>query len=478
MAKDDSSKVKVSEKRKSPTQLEGALKSKAVWVICVALVVMVTAILMSMPEAEQKETGQTTFDLNATGIDQQSWQVKAQAKLGAAADDARAARRSAEAADLRAQKTQDVVSQLTQSIQDLKRQLHLQGELSETQARNNADARKELRQTLTSDQDQAQTPSPVIDTTVDSGYKRLPLPLPPPPPAPPGARPAYQQTLPPFPGRPVAGGVAPAGPDAPIIFKPPTLTNSNAGSGVNNPDGPGVKVQYVKNDYAGYLPTGSFAPVVLLSGLDAAASAQTRANPQPVLMRVQANATTPGEASYAMNTCVIIGSAYGDMSSERAYIRLTRLSCVDPRNGNVIESEISGYVTDSDGFLGLRGKLVRRNGQLLAKAILSGFASALGDVASVVSRENARTITSVGGVGAETNSINLDAGTIAKAGAFGGAADAADMIAEYYLQQAQSIFPVISIPPGRKGTVVITEGTTLRWHSTRGQYIKKIVPNK
>jgi conjugal transfer pilus assembly protein TraB len=75
--------------------------------------------------------------------------------------------------------------------------------------------------------------------------------------------------------------------------------------------------------------------------------------------------------------CFVIAAGYGDISSERAYLRTESLSCVRS-DGAVLELRIQGSVYGEDGKVGLRGRLVTKQGQMLANALLAGVVSGIG----------------------------------------------------------------------------------------------------
>jgi len=275
------------------------------------------------------------------------------------------------------------------------------------------------------------------------------LPLPPPPPAP--ANPNIPTEVP----SPSASGKI-------LEFSPA----SSAGSK------PVVasRVNYQHNPYAGFLPAGSFVSVALLNGVDAGTSTETQSNPEPVLLRIQRNAILPGNARYQLKSCFVIGSAYGSLSSERVYIRAAQLSCVNQQNHLVLNQKLQGYIVDSDGVLGLRGKVINRQGALLAKALLAGFASGLGQALS--SAQGSVSSSALGSVDTVTGSGLL------KQSGFDGVGNAATMLAQFYLKQAQSIFPVVAVRAGRKGTLVITNGESLKWHDYGNLYVREVKPKK
>lgn len=226
---------------------------------------------------------------------------------------------------------------------------------------------------------------------------------------------------------------------------------------------------YQKNSYAGYLPTGSFVPVALLNGVDAGTGATTQSNPQPVLLRLQDNAVLPGAARYQLKSCFVLASAYGDLSSERVYMRLATLSCVDKHSGLVLSSPVEGYVVDSDGKLGLRGKVIDRQGALLGKSLLAGFAQGLSN--ALGAGQGVSTFSSL--TGASTSFTGSQA--FREAG-LSGAGTAASQLAQFYLKEAEALFPVISINTGRTGTIVFSKGVSLQWHEAKDLYVKQIKP--
>ncbi|AOV18787.1 hypothetical protein BJI67_16235 (plasmid) [Acidihalobacter aeolianus] len=225
-----------------------------------------------------------------------------------------------------------------------------------------------------------------------------------------------------------------------------------------------LKVKWKKNPYAGYMPAGSFAKAALLTGVDAGTSDYTRSNPQPILMRVQSNAQLPGAARYGIKACFLIGSGYGNLSAERVYIRLTHISCISQSLGGVVASPIQGYVVDSDGVLGMRGRVINRTGALLAKALLAGFAQG----ASSIARMASESVTTSSLTGATTATISPN--NILKGAGFAGIGGAASILARQYIKEASSIYPVIEVPPGRKATVVLTKGVSLKWSLYTGLY--------
>jgi hypothetical protein len=132
-----------------------------------------------------------------------------------------------------------------------------------------------------------------------------------------------------------------------------------------------------KKDVRSYVPSGSFFRAALLGGLDAPTGGQAQSNPHPVLMRVQDNAFLPNRYRFRIRECFALGASYGDISAERAYIRLESLSCVR-HDGRAIDVPVKGYVVGEDGKAGMRGRLVSKQGQVLANALLAGIGAGIG----------------------------------------------------------------------------------------------------
>jgi conjugal transfer pilus assembly protein TraB len=255
----------------------------------------------------------------------------------------------------------------------------------------------------------------------------------------------------------------------PLVFDAPA-TERKSGSTSNAPDGVATKTAFKKNANAGLLPAGAFAPFALLNGVDAGTGTTTQSNPMPVLMRITDQATLPGSAKYHLKSCFALGTAYGDMSAERVYGRVSRISCVDKSDRLILSQEVQGYLVDSDGKLGLRGMITDRQGAKMGKALLAGFAQGL--AGALGSAQGSVTTNSA--LGTSTNSITGDAAL--RAAGLAGAQNATSQLAQFYLKEAQSIFPVITVDAGRTGTLVFSASTALAWADGDSQFVQQVTP--
>lgn len=312
----------------------------------------------------------------------------------------------------------------------------------------------ELEKRLTSTQQATASPPPA------------PPPLPPPAPAP-----AAPTTMPPAAGLPPAPppgtGVMPSGmptfqgmaavaPPTPVISRVtlaerarPSATAS--GDGSHKAEGAGQASNAPKT-VSTFLPV-SFTRGILLGGLDAPTGGQSQANPHPVLIRLSDNSVLPNQFRGEYRECFVVAAGYGDISSERAYLRTESLSCVRA-DGATLEVRIQGSVYGEDGKVGMRGRLVTKQGQMLANALLAGVVSGIGQGLSTA---NTTYSTSALGTMASADS-NADA---YRAGLGSGVGKALDRLAQYYIKLAENTFPVIEVDAGRQIDVVITKGVRI-----------------
>ena len=201
-----------------------------------------------------------------------------------------------------------------------------------------------------------------------------------------------------------------------------------------------------------YVPSGSFMRVALMGGLDAPTGGQAQNNPWPILLRVQDNAFLPNRYRARVKECFMLGSGYGDISSERAYLRLESLSCV-LNNGEVVDATIKGYVVGEDGKAGLRGRLVSKQGQVLANALMTGIIAGIGQ--GFQQSATSYSTSALGSVG------TVEPGKQIQAGIGTGVGKALDRLSQYYITLAEKMFPIIEVDAGRVVDVVLTKGVTL-----------------
>ena len=290
----------------------------------------------------------------------------------------------------------------------------------------------------------AQPSNPPLPGPPDAALPRVPAGLPPPPPPPV----AYGRgAMPPgVPGTASPSGIdvgaAPAMPQLMrVTLAQPTKTGDPAEPGGKKP----------RETLENFLPV-SFTKGVLLGGLDAPTGGQAQSNPHPVLIRLSDNSVLPNRFRAEYRECFVIAAGYGDISSERAFLRTELLSCVRP-NGDSLEVKIQGSVFGEDSKVGMRGRLVTKQGQMLANALLAGVVSGIGQGFS-----QANTTYSTSPLGSVATTSGSEA---YRAGIGSGVGKAMDRLAQYYIKLAEQTFPIIEIDGGHEIDVVLTKGVRI-----------------
>ena len=140
-----------------------------------------------------------------------------------------------------------------------------------------------------------------------------------------------------------------------------------------------VETEQKKKARTVYLPP-SFMEAKLLTGFDAATSGQGKNNPEPLLLRIQTPAVLPNDVKTNLAGCFVMAEAVGRLDKERADVRLVSLSCLSNEGKAIIDTQVKGFVTDSDSKVGLSGRVVSKMGAATARTIVAGFFGGMGDM--------------------------------------------------------------------------------------------------
>jgi conjugal transfer pilus assembly protein TraB len=204
------------------------------------------------------------------------------------------------------------------------------------------------------------------------------------------------------------------------------------------------------------VPAGAFARAILLGGVDASASIQASSDPRPALLRLMDAGTLPRKFHSDLKGCHVLAACYGDISSERVFMRLEKLTCTERKTGELIEVKVQGYVAGEDGRTGVRGSVVDRAGESMRNAMIGGFLGGIGDFLS--QSQNAVTFSPLSGM-AQTNPMKPR--EMFQHGAGKGVNNALEKYADFYIKRAEQVQPVIQVAAGRQVDVVFTEGVSL-----------------
>lgn len=203
------------------------------------------------------------------------------------------------------------------------------------------------------------------------------------------------------------------------------------------------------------IPSGSFMGGIILSGIDAPTGGKAKTSPHPVLIKVTNMARLPNKFKANLKECHVLGSGYGDLSSERAFVRIEKISCMT-EDGRAIEKggggQSLGYVTGEDGKVGIPGRVVSKQGAMLARTLAAGF---LEGVSKGFNSSNMTySIQPTGTVQTPNPNDTLQMGLM------GGVGEASKKLADFYMKLANEMFPVVEVAAGRKVDMILLEKMT------------------
>ena len=304
------------------------------------------------------------------------------------------------------------------------------------------------------------------------------------------AHPVAEPPSPPAPAKPAAVApqrprVAPAGAPLEALFAPPAAgaaqglspapsevarpSGAGAGRGLSirtvaqaNPEGAaqGKAAAKAASKDAVYIPAGAILRGIFLNGVDMPTGQQARSQPTPALIRVKDLAILPNRVRADVRECFVIVGGFGDLASERAYLRGETLTCVRA-DGGVIEVPVEAYAVGEDGKVGLRGRVVSKQGAMLAKALQAGFLQSFAQMFNQVPAIPVANVPNGGG----NNQLpyqSMFSGQAAAGAAARGVGGAMDRLANYYMDMAEQTFPVLEVDAGRGVELILNAGVSLR----------------
>lgn len=220
-----------------------------------------------------------------------------------------------------------------------------------------------------------------------------------------------------------------------------------------------VNPQTKTKKFGDYIPAGSYVEAKLIAGADAGVGVSAESNPRPVELRITGDVISAGLGKNYLRSnkligCLLQGTVAGEISSEKAYIKLLVMTCA-VKNNTILEIPVKGYVT-TKGKVGVRGEVISREGDLVLKSFLSG---AIGGIGSGVAQHSSPTgVISGGNLFTQKESVK----DIALSGFGRGVGTSSDKLSDYFIKRAEQYQPVISIDGGIDVNIVFQEGFSLR----------------
>jgi conjugal transfer pilus assembly protein TraB len=203
-----------------------------------------------------------------------------------------------------------------------------------------------------------------------------------------------------------------------------------------------------------YIPETGYVTGTLLGGISVSTSVGSSSEPVPVVIRLTGRGNLPKSFKADLSGCRILGSSYGDLSSERAVIRAETLVCENKELEEIVTTKVSGLVFGDDGMNGIKGKVVDMSTKHIKNAAIGGMLSGF---AGTMKSQGQFSLSSLGAVNTKDPGI----GSRLKDNTLSGVGNAAEKIADYYIKQAENMSPVLLIPGGSRVDVMFTKGVYL-----------------
>jgi conjugal transfer pilus assembly protein TraB len=195
-----------------------------------------------------------------------------------------------------------------------------------------------------------------------------------------------------------------------------------------------------------YVWAGTFATGYLMTGIVGDAGTNSTKNRGTVAIKITGTGTMPNGQYSHLRNCVVLGSTYGDLSSDSDVIHLETLSCAGKKYS--FEKKVYGSVFDLDAMQDLRGIPVLKAKPILGYATVAGLIAGIGDGLSSSGQTS-----SVTGAGVVTTPTS-----VMKSGLGQGISKPADKITDYLMNIANMYHPIVVAHAGRKVTVLFQAG--------------------
>ncbi|WP_371254155.1 TraB/VirB10 family protein [Orientia tsutsugamushi] len=220
-----------------------------------------------------------------------------------------------------------------------------------------------------------------------------------------------------------------------------------------------------KKNVENYVTSGSSARAVLLTGVVVGTGTNSSSSPEPIVLQLLDTAILYNKyKTDQIKRAILIGSCNGEMSSERAKCRIETLSVVN-NQGDIIEKKVEGWLIGEDGRSGIKGIVVDKSSNIAGMAALNGVFSSIAKFlqSKAIKPDMLPTLNLVAGGQQQEFQI----GDALQSGAYAGASNAFDKLADFAIKRADSMSPVVLIASGRVIDVVFKKGFDLCEHKKK-----------
>jgi conjugal transfer pilus assembly protein TraB len=195
------------------------------------------------------------------------------------------------------------------------------------------------------------------------------------------------------------------------------------------------------------VPLGSYVKARVLTGVEA-----NDQEPFPMLLQLDYAFVGPNKTKIDLSHCFMIAKTKANLSTERVMAETQDISCVRD-NGEHFKRNAKGFIAGEDSTFGMTGELISRQGQVLMTAVLANLAKGAGEAVALANSAT-QVVTGPGGAIAQSTRISGNTGAYVAGKSI---TDAAQMIADWYLEHARKLMPSIAIGSGRDVWVVLLD---------------------
>ncbi|WP_342638333.1 TraB/VirB10 family protein [Orientia tsutsugamushi] len=220
-----------------------------------------------------------------------------------------------------------------------------------------------------------------------------------------------------------------------------------------------------KKNVENYVTSGSSARAALLIEVVVGTGTNSSSSPEPIVLQLLDTAILYNKyKTDQIKNAILIGSCNGEMSSERAKCRIETLSVVN-NQGDIIEKKVEGWLIGEDGCYGIKGIVVDKSSNVVRMAALNGVFSSIAKFlqSKAIKPDMLPTLNLVAGGQQQEFQI----GDALQSGAYAGASNAFDKLADFAIKRADSMSPVVLIASGRVIDVVFKKGFDLCEHKKK-----------
>lgn len=211
---------------------------------------------------------------------------------------------------------------------------------------------------------------------------------------------------------------------------------------------------------------------IMLNGVDASILGMGRQEDAPVMFSIMSKMSIANGEYTNTKDCLVLGSAVGQMTVQKAQIRLDKISCIfTNKEGDkfIAEGQVQGWASDENGQLGVQGVLITQEGKVL-RASLPLAAVQTATALDYITRSATNVVLPTTGTPTGYQNLNVSFGT----GGSNAASQTLGRLIQIYEKYLQNLNPVINVRGGREVALMFKGGEKIALVPYKGQGIAGI----